>query len=131
MFRYTFVKYSIFCLNILSQKKRKSGFGASDELSSEEEEGVQPVEKICPLTHQERHPATTLPASALVSSVRYRNVKSNPKPTLRPQVNLLFHYMFMKLEVRVQVSCLIYNKSLFVVEKINLLQRLIKLELDV
>ncbi|XP_071350144.1 putative homeodomain transcription factor 1 [Trachinotus anak] len=61
------------------RNKRKSGFGASDELSSEEEEeGLQAVEKIRPPVHQERHPA-------LVSSVRKRNLKSNPKPTLRPQ----------------------------------------------
>ncbi|XP_023257982.1 putative homeodomain transcription factor 2 isoform X2 [Seriola lalandi dorsalis] len=60
------------------RNKRKSGFGASDELSSEEEEGVQAVEKIRPPSHQERQPA-------LVSSVRKRNLKSNPKPTLRPQ----------------------------------------------
>ncbi|XP_022617094.1 putative homeodomain transcription factor 2 [Seriola dumerili] len=60
------------------RNKRKSGFGASDELSSEEEEGVQAVEKIRPPGHQERQPA-------LVSSVRKRNLKSNPKPTLRPQ----------------------------------------------
>ncbi|XP_029288477.1 putative homeodomain transcription factor 1 isoform X2 [Cottoperca gobio] len=59
--------------------KRKSGFGASDELSSEEEEGVQPVEVILPVPHQERHPA------APVSSIRKRTLKSNPKPTLRAQ----------------------------------------------
>ncbi|XP_029359061.1 putative homeodomain transcription factor 1 [Echeneis naucrates] len=58
------------------RNKRKSGFGASDELSTEEEDGVQAVELICPPAHQERLPA-------LVSSVRKRN--SNPKPTPRPQ----------------------------------------------
>ncbi|XP_059186177.1 putative homeodomain transcription factor 1 isoform X2 [Centropristis striata] len=58
--------------------KRKSGFGASDELSSEEEEEVQPVEVILPAPHQDRLPA------APASSVRNR-VKSNAKPTLRPQ----------------------------------------------
>ncbi|GAA6216837.1 putative homeodomain transcription factor 1 isoform X2 [Lates japonicus] len=67
------------------RNKRKSGFGASDELSSEEEEGIQSVEKILPPPHQERHPATTLPPSTLTSSVRKRNVKSNPKPSVRPQ----------------------------------------------
>ncbi|CAK6960969.1 putative homeodomain transcription factor 1 [Scomber scombrus] len=67
------------------RRNRKSGFGASDELSSEEEEGVQPVEVFHPLTHQERHPAIAQPASAPVSSVRNRNTKSNPKATIRPQ----------------------------------------------
>ncbi|XP_070758425.1 putative homeodomain transcription factor 1 [Enoplosus armatus] len=67
------------------RNKRKSGFGASDELSSEEEEGVKPVEVIRPVPHQERHPATTWPTSAPVSSVRKRSLKSNSKPTLRPQ----------------------------------------------
>lgn len=76
------------CLGILPQTKRKSGFGASDELSSEEEEGVQPVEVILPTPHQERHPATTWPIPAPLSSVRKRSLKSNSKPTLRPQVNL-------------------------------------------
>ncbi|KAF0034647.1 hypothetical protein F2P81_012405 [Scophthalmus maximus] len=67
------------------RSKRKSGFGASDELSSEEEEGVQPVEKIHPPDHPERQPAATYPTSAPLSSVRKRNPNSNPKPTLRPQ----------------------------------------------
>lgn len=89
------------CLDILSQNKRKSGFGASDELSSEEEEGQQSVEKIRPPPHQERHPATT--SSTLTSSVRKRNVKSNPKPTVRPQVNLLFHCMLMKLDLDMEL----------------------------
>ncbi|XP_051269629.1 putative homeodomain transcription factor 1 isoform X2 [Dicentrarchus labrax] len=70
------------------RKKRKSGFGASDELSSEEEEGLQPVEVILPIPHQERLLPTTRPSSAPVSSVRKRNLKSNPKPTLRPQNQL-------------------------------------------
>lgn len=77
------------CFDGLSQNKRKSGFGASDELSSEEEEAVQPVEVNRPIPHQERHPATTFPTSAPVSSVRKRNLKFNPKTTLRPQVNLI------------------------------------------
>ncbi|XP_070694554.1 putative homeodomain transcription factor 1 [Pempheris klunzingeri] len=63
--------------------ERKSGFGASDELSSEEEEGIQPVEEIRLISHQDRHPGTTLPTSAPVSSVRKRNQKFSP--TLRPQ----------------------------------------------
>ncbi|XP_034387794.1 putative homeodomain transcription factor 1 [Cyclopterus lumpus] len=57
---------------------RKSGFGASDELSSEEEEGVQPVEVILPKSHQERHPESTWPTSAPMPSVRKRSQKSNP-----------------------------------------------------
>uniref|UniRef100_A0A3Q1F0E4 Putative homeodomain transcription factor 1 n=1 Tax=Acanthochromis polyacanthus TaxID=80966 RepID=A0A3Q1F0E4_9TELE len=71
---------------ILSQNKRKSGFGASDELSSEEEEGVQPVEVIRPPPNQERHSDTDLPtATPPVSSLRKRHLKNSPKPTLRPQ----------------------------------------------
>ncbi|XP_054472573.1 putative homeodomain transcription factor 1 [Anoplopoma fimbria] len=61
---------------------RKSGFGASDELSSEEEEGVQPVEVILPKPHQERQPASS---SAPMPSVRRRSLKSNSKTPLRPQ----------------------------------------------
>ena len=74
------------CLDVLSQNKRKSGFGASDELSSEEEEGVQLVEVTHPIPHQERHPAATLPTTGPVSTVRKRNQKPNPKPTVRLQV---------------------------------------------
>lgn len=71
---------------ILSQNKRKSGFGASDELSSEEEEGVQPVEVIRPPPHHERHSDTVLPTAAPpASSLRKRHLKNSPKPTLRPQ----------------------------------------------
>lgn len=84
------------CLNIFGQNKRKSGFGASDELSSEEEEGVQQIEANLPASHQERHPATTWPTSAPVTSVRKR--KSNPKPTIRPQVNLIFTLCGNKLK---------------------------------
>uniref|UniRef100_A0A3Q1JN70 PHTF1/2 N-terminal domain-containing protein n=1 Tax=Anabas testudineus TaxID=64144 RepID=A0A3Q1JN70_ANATE len=64
----------------------RSGFGASDELSSEEEEGVQPMEVMRPPLHQDRHHYSTAapcPTPASVPSVRKR--KSNPKPTLRPQ----------------------------------------------
>ncbi|XP_068451982.1 putative homeodomain transcription factor 1 isoform X2 [Clinocottus analis] len=60
---------------------RKSGFGASDELSSEEEEEVQPVEVILPKSHQER-----LSASAPTSSVRKRSQTSSSKPQVRPPV---------------------------------------------
>ncbi|XP_061543097.1 putative homeodomain transcription factor 1 isoform X2 [Phycodurus eques] len=54
--------------------KRKSGFGASDELSSEEEEGVQTVDVI---------PAVPWPPAAPPSSVRSR--KSTTKAAVRPQ----------------------------------------------
>lgn len=76
---------------VMLQKKRRSGFGASDELSSEEEEGVQPMEVMRPPLHQDRHHYSTAapcPTPASVPSVRKR--KSNPKPTLRPQVKVLF-----------------------------------------
>ncbi|XP_068598415.1 putative homeodomain transcription factor 1 [Brachionichthys hirsutus] len=55
-----------------SLDKSKSGFGASDELSSEEEEGVQLMEVIPP-------------ASCPASSVKKRNVQSVAKPAVRPQ----------------------------------------------
>ncbi|XP_076003445.1 putative homeodomain transcription factor 1 isoform X2 [Genypterus blacodes] len=61
--------------------KRKSGFGASDELSSEEEE-AHTVEVMHPLS-QERPLATALP-SVPVSFLRKRKPKA-PKSTLRPQ----------------------------------------------
>ncbi|KAI9549007.1 hypothetical protein NQZ68_003541 [Dissostichus eleginoides] len=64
---------------------RKSGFGASDELSSEEEEGVQPVELILPAPDQERQHASTWPPSATGASVRRRSLNSMATPTLRPQ----------------------------------------------
>ncbi|TDH13824.1 hypothetical protein EPR50_G00035810 [Perca flavescens] len=67
------------------RRTTRKSFGASDELSSEEEEGLQPVEVILPISHQERHPATTWPTSTPVSSVRKRTLKSNSKLTLRPQ----------------------------------------------
>lgn len=73
------------CLDILSQSIRKSGFGASDELSSEEEEGSPVVEVSHSIPHQERHPATVWP-TAPASSLRKRNLKSNPQPILRAQV---------------------------------------------
>ncbi|XP_026163608.1 putative homeodomain transcription factor 1 [Mastacembelus armatus] len=66
------------------RNKIKSGFGESDELSSDEEERVQ-VEMIHPSPHQERRPTTTCPTFAPVSSVRKRNLKCNPKPALRPE----------------------------------------------
>ncbi|XP_031727561.1 putative homeodomain transcription factor 1 [Anarrhichthys ocellatus] len=70
------------CRNEERRTTRKSGFGASDELSSEEEEGVQPVEVILPKPHQERLPASTSPP---MSSVRKRSLKSNSKSPLRPE----------------------------------------------
>ncbi|XP_060897114.1 putative homeodomain transcription factor 1 [Labrus mixtus] len=60
------------------RNKRKSGFGASDELSSEEEEGVQPVGVTPPPSHPEGHPSP-------LSSVWRRIPKLNLKPLLRPQ----------------------------------------------
>jgi len=94
------------CLNILSQTTRKSGFGASDELSSEEEEGVQPVEAILPKSHQERLPASTWPASAPMSSVRKRSQKCNPKPPVRAQVNLV-----VTQDTKDGVACSSYGTS--------------------
>ncbi|XP_051930932.1 putative homeodomain transcription factor 1 [Hippocampus zosterae] len=57
-----------------TMSKRNSGFGASDELSSEEEEGVQPVDVI---------PSGPCLPSAPPSSVRSRN--SSSKAAVRPQ----------------------------------------------
>ncbi|KAM9859997.1 putative homeodomain transcription factor 1 [Aulostomus maculatus] len=65
------------------RNQRKSGFGASDELSSEEEEGLEPVEVILP--HQGRPPVLTRPVSIPLSSLRMRSTKSNAKTTARPQ----------------------------------------------
>lgn len=58
--------------------KSQSGFGASDELSSEEGESRQPVEVIRSI-HQPKSPPPS------VSPVRKRNIKSSPKPAPRPQ----------------------------------------------
>nr|XP_020499079.1 putative homeodomain transcription factor 2 [Labrus bergylta] len=60
------------------EERRKVGFGASDELSSEEEEGVQPVGVTPPPSHPEGHPAS-------LSSVWRRIPKLNLKPLLRSQ----------------------------------------------
>lgn len=73
------------CCVILFQNIRKSGFGASDELSSEEEEGSPPEEIPHLVSLQERHPVATWPASSPSSSVR----KRNHKPSLRPQVSFV------------------------------------------
>ncbi|KAM7006739.1 putative homeodomain transcription factor 1 isoform 1-T2 [Tautogolabrus adspersus] len=67
------------------RNKRKSGFGASDELSSEEEEGVQPVGVTPPPSLPEGHPAADWPTPPPLSSVWRRIQKLNPKPLLRPQ----------------------------------------------
>ncbi|XP_072237733.1 putative homeodomain transcription factor 1 [Leuresthes tenuis] len=67
------------------RNKSQSGFGTSDELSSDEEEGAQSVEVIRSQHHHEMHPATLQPTSASASSVRKRNIKSSPKPASRPQ----------------------------------------------
>lgn len=95
------------CLDILSQTSIKSGFGASDELSSDDEEGVQPVEVLPPVPHQERLPAPTLPTSAPAASVRKRNL--NPKPALRPQVNLVVPLCVNETGVR----CVLYISCVF------------------
>lgn len=62
--------------------KRKSGFGASDELSSEEEDGIQLVGGTPPLPP---HPDPTWQTPPPLSSVWKRNQKFKPKPALRPQ----------------------------------------------
>lgn len=67
------------------ENKIKSGFGASDELSSEEEDRDQPIEVIGASPLDERRQSTDWSASAPVSSIRKRNLKASPKPTLRPQ----------------------------------------------
>ncbi|KAM3621304.1 uncharacterized protein V6R79_009291 [Siganus canaliculatus] len=62
------------------RNKSQSGFGASDELSSEEEEAQNArVDVVHPVPPKER------PTSAPVLSVRKRNVKTNSKPALRLQ----------------------------------------------
>lgn len=85
--------------NPLSQSKRNSGFRASDELSSEEEERVQPVEVILPTPHHQGQPTPARPTFPTVSSVRKRNLKSNLKPPLRPQVNLTASLCVLKTGV--------------------------------
>lgn len=62
--------------------KRKSGFRASDELSTDEEEEGRGVQV---LRQQERLPAPSLPASS--STLRKRGAHWLPKSTLRPQVH--------------------------------------------
>ncbi|KAM4582467.1 putative homeodomain transcription factor 1 isoform 2-T2 [Fundulus diaphanus] len=64
------------------RSKSQSGFGASDELSSEERESGKPVEVIRSLRHRKLHPKSPSPS---LSPVRKRNVKSSPKPAPRPQ----------------------------------------------
>ncbi|XP_047439706.1 putative homeodomain transcription factor 1 isoform X2 [Mugil cephalus] len=81
------------------RSKRNSGFRASDELSSEEEEGVQPIEVILPAPHHKGHPTTARPTFATVSSVRKRKLKSNLKPPLRPQDGNGASVMVKPLEV--------------------------------
>ncbi|XP_027859620.1 putative homeodomain transcription factor 1 isoform X1 [Xiphophorus couchianus] len=65
-----------------SRCKSQSGFGASDELSSDEGESEQPVEVIRSLHHRKAHPKSSSPS---VSPVRKRNIKFSPKPTADPQ----------------------------------------------
>ncbi|XP_032406301.1 putative homeodomain transcription factor 1 isoform X2 [Xiphophorus hellerii] len=65
-----------------SRCKSQSGFGASDELSSDDGESEQPVEVIRSLHHRKAHPKSSSPS---VSPVRKRNIKFSPKPTAEPQ----------------------------------------------
>lgn len=65
-----------------NKNNSKSGFGASDEESSEEEYGVQPLEVIHSLPQTEEN---TKAAHTAMFSVRKRNVKSYSKPTVRSQ----------------------------------------------
>ncbi|XP_054906372.1 putative homeodomain transcription factor 1 [Poeciliopsis prolifica] len=65
-----------------SQCKSHSGFGASDELSSDEGESEQPVEVIRSLHHRKAHPKSSSPS---VSPVRKRNIKFSPKATAESQ----------------------------------------------
>ncbi|CAJ1050174.1 putative homeodomain transcription factor 1 isoform X2 [Xyrichtys novacula] len=68
------------------RSKRKSGFGASDELSSEEEEGIQTVRDRSPGSRSEGCPATTWPTSAHLSTVWKKNQKKfNLKAPTRAQ----------------------------------------------
>ncbi|MED6270144.1 hypothetical protein CHARACLAT_007006, partial [Characodon lateralis] len=62
--------------------KSRSGFGASDELSSEEGESGKPVEVIRSIHHRKSHLKSPPPSE---SPVRKRNIKSSPKPAPRPQ----------------------------------------------
>ncbi|MEQ2246061.1 hypothetical protein ILYODFUR_034348, partial [Ilyodon furcidens] len=62
--------------------KSRSGFGASDELSSEEGESGKPVEAIRSIHHRKSHLNSPPPSE---SPVRKRNIKSSPKPAPRPQ----------------------------------------------
>ncbi|KAL6112487.1 phtf1 [Pungitius sinensis] len=64
------------------RRTQKSGFGASDELSTEEEE---PVEVNLPKAHQGRHPASPWPTPAPTPSVRKRSQKTISKTPLRSQ----------------------------------------------
>lgn len=68
----------------LQTNKRKSGFGASDELSSEEEEGGDAIKVLRPFPHQERHTSTIGPISA--SILRKRGLHLLPNTTVGPQV---------------------------------------------
>uniref|UniRef100_A0A1A8NXZ3 Putative homeodomain transcription factor 1 n=3 Tax=Nothobranchius TaxID=28779 RepID=A0A1A8NXZ3_9TELE len=65
------------------RSKSHCGFGASDELSSDEEEGAQ-SESVGRPTRR-RDSARLKSTSAPASPVRNRIVKSNPKPAPRPQ----------------------------------------------
>lgn len=61
------------------QKNRKSGFGASDELSSDEEDGVQPLDVIRLLPQTQREERNTKATHTTAFSIRKRTVKSYSK----------------------------------------------------
>ncbi|XP_015230794.1 PREDICTED: putative homeodomain transcription factor 2 [Cyprinodon variegatus] len=62
--------------------KGQAGFGASDELSSDEGESRRPVETIRSKHHRKLHPNSASPS---VSPVRRRNKTSSPKAAARRQ----------------------------------------------
>ncbi|XP_055078101.1 putative homeodomain transcription factor 1 isoform X2 [Periophthalmus magnuspinnatus] len=64
-----------------NENNNKCGFGASDELSSDEEYGVQSMEDPHALPHREDNETTHS-----TFTVRRRNVKSHCKPAVKPQV---------------------------------------------
>lgn len=65
----------------MKKNSSKSGFGASDEESSEEDYSVQPLDVIHSLPHTEESKT----AHTALFSVRKRNVKSYSKPSVRSQ----------------------------------------------
>lgn len=73
------------------KNKRKSGFGASDEFSSEDEEEIQSVGSRSPEPHPDRRQAAAWPTSAQLPPVWKKNPKKfNPKSALRLQEGSAF-----------------------------------------